>query len=168
MKHVIRLAAVMSVAALALAIPAHSAFAAAPPDSSSTIPKLLNQVKQHASEANHDAQLMESYRRSNVDFKTYAQALTNIKEHANDLFQDFYALQRVRESGTPAQREAIDNLEPLLREMATSLTNTIQTLNTQKSEVNMPEFRKRVHADSMKIEAVYRHLCECTSKNSKI
>lgn len=168
MKHLIRLAAALSVAALALAIPARSAFAASPPDSSSTIPKLLEQVKQHAAEANYDAQLLESYRRSNVDFRTYAQALTNIREHSNDLLQDYYELQRVRDSGTPAQRQTIDKLEPLLREMATALTNTIQTLNTEKSEVNMPHFRDHVHASSTKIHEAYKSLCQCTGKNAKI
>lgn len=168
MKHLTRLAAALSVAALALAIPARSAFAATPPDSSSTIPKLLDQVKQHAGEANYDAAVLDSYRRSNLDFRSYALVLNHMKEHANDLFQDYYELKRVRDSGTPAQREAIDTLEPQLREMATELTNTFQKLNERQGHVNTPTFRDQVHASSMKIHEVYKTLCKCTGKNAKI
>lgn len=168
MKPMIRLAAALSAAALALAIPAHSAFAATPPDSSSSIPKLLDQVKQHAGEANYDAAVLDSYRHSNLDFRSYALVLNHMKEHANDLFQDYYELQRVRDSGTPAQQEAIDKLEPQLREMATELTNTFQKLNEHQEHVNTPKFRDQVHASSLKIHEVYRTLCECTKKNAKI
>lgn len=168
MKNVIRMTAVLTVAARALTVPLRPVFAGTPPSDSKTIPKLLDQVKQHAADANDDAGVLDSFRHSNVGFQMYAQVLENITKHVNDLFQDYYALQRMRESGTPAQQEAIDKLEPLLRDMATSLTNTFQTLNTHKSEVNMPNFRSRVHGDSLRIDAVYRYLCECTSKKSKI
>jgi hypothetical protein len=129
--------------------------------------QILNQVKQHAAEANYDAALLDSYRRSNLDWRSYARTLAEIKEHANDLFQDYYELQRARNSGTQAQRVAIDKLEPLLREMATELTNTFQTLNEHQARVNTPNFRTRVHADSVKINAVYEFQCQCTGKNGK-
>ncbi|HEV2323491.1 MAG TPA: hypothetical protein VGS10_06030 [Terracidiphilus sp.] len=167
MKHLIRLTAALSVATLALAIPARSALAAAPPHSK-PIPKLFDQVKQHAAEANYDAAVLDSYRRTNIDFRSYAQLLNHMKEHANDLFQDYYELQRVRDSGTPAQREAIDKLEPQLREMATELTNTFQKLNERQEQVNTPKFRDQVHGSSVKIHEVYKTLCECTGKNAKI
>ena len=168
MKHLIRLATVLSSAALALAIPARSAFAAAPPDSK-TIPTLFDQVKQHAAEANYDAEVLDSYRRThNTDFRLYAQLLNHIRDHANDLFQDYYELQRVRDSGSPAQREAIDRLEPQLREMATDMTDTIQLLNKHQEWVKMPNFRNQAHQSVTKINEVYKALCECTGKNAKM
>lgn len=167
MKRTLRFTAMLGVAAFALAIPASSAFAAAPPDST-TIPKLLDQVKHHAAEANYDAEILNSLRNSNVDFRTYARVLNDIKAHANDLFQDYYELQRQRDSGTPAQREAIDKLEPLLREMATSLTNSLQKLDAHQAGVNTPEFRKGIRENWEKINAVYQHLCKCTEQRSKI
>lgn len=167
MKRTLRFTTMLSVAALALSIPMRSAFAAAPPDST-TVPKLLDQVKHHAAEANYDAEILNSLRHSNVDFRTYGQVLNNIKTHANDLFQDYYELQRQRDSGTPAQREAIDKLEPLLREMATSLTNTFQKLDAHQTGVNTPEFRKGIRENWEKINVVYQHLCKCTEKQNKI
>lgn len=167
MKRALQFATMLSLAALALLVPMRSAYAAER-SGSSAIPKLLNEVKHHAAEAKYDAEVLETHRRSPVDWRVYAQTLTNIKGHANDLFQDYYTLQRVRDSGTPAQREAIDKLEPLLRDMATSLTNTIQTLNAHQQRVNMPEFRDKVLADSKKINAVYEYMCKCTDQRSKI
>lgn len=167
MKHLIQLSAMLSVAALALAIPARSAFAASPPDSK-TIPKLFDQVKQHAAEANYDAEVLDTYPHLNLDRRSYAQTLTEIRKHANDLFQDYYALQRVRDKGTPAQRAAIDQLEPMLRDMATDLTNIIQSLNQRPAQVSMRNFHSQVHGSSMKIHEVYKTLCECTGKNARI
>lgn len=167
MKRALQFTAMLSLAALALLVPVRSAYAAER-SHSTTIPKLLDQIKQHAAEANYDAEVLESYKNSNFDLRTHAQVLTNIKEHANDLFQDYDTLQRVRDSGKPAQRDAIDKLEPLLRDMATSLTNTLQTLNAHQERVNMPEFRNMERANWEKINAVYEYMCKCTDKRSKI
>jgi hypothetical protein len=167
MKHVTRWSGVLSLAALALMIPARGVFAA-PPSDSNSIPKVLEQVKQHAAEARDDAAALDSYRYLRLDRRSYAERLNMIREHANDLFQDYYQLQRLRDRGTPAQREAIDKLDPLVREMATELTNNIQLLNDHQHQVNMPRFGNQVHVNWEKINAVYEHLCKCTDKRSKI
>ena len=164
MKNAIRFIAMLSVAAFALSIPVGSAFAAGPPDST-TIPKLFDQVKHDAAQVIYDADVLESCRHSKFDWKTYAQVLTSVKEHANSLFRSYYQLQQMRDKGTPAQQKAIDQLEPLLRDMAASLTNTFQALKEHPDRVNMPSFRTRVHANWEKINAVYKLLCQCTSKN---
>ncbi len=164
MKNAIRFIAMLSVAALALSTPVSSALAAGPPDSP-TISKLFNQVKHDAAHVVHDAEVLESYRNSNVAWKTYAQVLTNTKEHANGLFRDYYQLQQMRDKGTPAQQEAVDRLEPLLRNFAASLINTFRALNVQPDWVNMPSFRTQVHANWVRINEVYRFLCQCTSKD---
>lgn len=168
MKHPIRWTTVLGVAVIVLAIPARSAFAASQSDSKA-IPKLFDQVKQHAAETDLDAAVLDSYRRSpNTNFRLYAQLLNHMKDHANDMFKDYDELQRVRDSGFPAQREAIDRLEPQLREMATEMTNTIQLLNKHQEWVKMPNFRHQVQRSVTKINEVYTTLCECTGKNAKI
>lgn len=151
------------VAALALLAPA-AIFAAQAQDATS-IPKLLQQVKDHAAQAKDDAAFLDSHSQSNLDWRMHAQYLQNVKDHANDLLQDYYQLQTVRDKGTPLQQEAIDRLEPLLRDMGTSLTNTFQKLNEHPGRVNMPSFRTQVHADYESINKVYEFLCECTKPN---
>jgi hypothetical protein len=159
--------AMLRIAALALLVPAAVAFAAQTPDSAS-ISKLFQQARNHAAQADEDASFLDSNRLSNLAPRMHALYLQQIKEHAADLFRDYYQLQILRDKGTPQQREAIDRLDPLFREMATSLTNTLQTFNAHPTRVNMPPFRNRIHSDYMTINAVYRHLCECSNKNSKI
>lgn len=153
------------VAALALLAPA--AICAAQAQNSTSIPQLLQQVKDHAAQARYDAALLDSYARSGLEWRMHASALANIKEHVNDLFQDFYELQQMRPEGTPRQQQAIDRLEPLLRDMATSLTNTFQKLNEHQGRVHMPSFRTQVATDYQSINKVYEFLCECTKPEPK-
>lgn len=166
MKHLIRLAAGLSIAALVLSVSVRSAFAA-PPSDSTTIPQVLEQARHHAYEANYDAAVLDSYRQSDLDFRTYAGTLRNIQKHANDLFQDLHQLQALRDRGNPAQREAIDRLEPLLREVATSLTSTFRMLKEHETQVNLPAFRKGIHASVVRINSAYKYLCHCTESRRK-
>ncbi len=77
---------------------------------------------------------------SNLDPQIHSQYLTKVREHAVDLFQDYYQLQAIRDKGTPQQREAIDRLDPLLRDMATSLATTLQIFNAHPARANVPYF----------------------------
>ena len=157
----------LRLAALALLVPAAVAFSSQTPDSA-TISKLFQQAKDHAAQANDDVSFLDSPGFSNYSARSHALYLQKIKEHATDLFRDYYQLQLLRDKGTPQQREAIDRLEPLLKEMATSLTNTMQTFNAHPTRVHMPPYRDRIHSDWQAINAVYEHLCKCSDKNSKI
>jgi hypothetical protein len=157
----------LRVAALALLVPAAMAFAAQTPDSAS-ISKLFQQAKDHAAQANEDISFLDSNRFSNLVPQMHALYLQKVKQHAADLYSDYYQLLRLRDKGTPQQREAIVRLEPLFRDMATSLTNTMQSFNADRTSVHMPPFRNRIHSDYLAINAVYEQLCKCASKNTKI
>lgn len=163
----ISIIAMMRVAALALLVPAAVAFAAQTPDSAS-ISKLFQQARDHAAQANDDISFLDANRLSNFAPQMHALYLQQIKDHAADLFRDYYQLLALRDKGTPQQREAIDRLDPLFRDMATSLINTMQTFNSHPARVNMPPYKNRIHSDYTTINAVYRHLCECSNKNSQI
>lgn len=155
----------LGVAALALLAPA--CLFAAQAQNATSIPELLQQVKDHAAQANDDAALLDSYARSSLEWRSHAKALRDIRDHVNDLFQDYYAMQSIRNKGTRQQQDAIDRLEPLLRDMATSLTNTFQKLNEHQGRVNMPAFRTQVHTDYLSISRVYKFLCECTKQQQQ-
>ena len=165
MKPLSSLLTVLSAVAFALLVPATRAVAQ-PPDST-TIAKLLQEAKVHAAAATEDAAFLASHAQSNFDPQMHSQYLRKVSEHASDLFQDYYQLQKSRDKGTPQQRDAIDRLDPLLREMATSLTNTVEAFNEHPARANMPYFRDRIHADWVSINKVYGLLCECTSKSKK-
>jgi hypothetical protein len=81
----------LRVAALALLVPAAVAFGAQTPDSAS-ISKLFAQAKEHAAQANEDISFLDSYRFSNLAPQSHALYLQKVKEHAADLFRDYYEL----------------------------------------------------------------------------
>lgn len=167
MKRPISFIAMLRVAALALLVPAAVAFAAQTPDSAS-ISKLFHQARSHAAQAEDDIWVLEAHRYSNLAPQTHAIYLERVKEHVNELARDYNKLQTARSVGTPQQREAIDRLEPLLREIAMSLAGTIRVFNAAPGSVHMPPYRDRVHSDWSKINAVYRQLCRCSKQRSKI
>lgn len=167
MKQLSKFNSVLRVAALALLVPAAAAFAAQTRDSAS-ISKLFQQAKDHAAQANEDVSFLDANHLSNFAPQMHALYLQKIKEHAADLFRDYYQLKMLRDKGTPQQREAIDRLDPLIRDMATVLTNTLQTFNAHPTRVHMPPFRNQIHSNYLAINAVYEHLCKCENRNSKI
>ncbi len=156
----------LGVIALAFVAPTAVALAVQPPDST-TVAKLLQQAKTDAALANEDAEFLDMNGQSNLDPQMHSQYLTKVREHAIDLFQDYYQLQASRDKGTPQQREAIDRLDPLLRDMATSLATTLQTFNAHPARANMPYFRTRIHGDWASINKVYELLCDCTNQSKK-
>lgn len=140
--YLVRAAAMLGVLSLS------AAFAPAQNSDSTEINNLLKQVKTHAVSAEDDAQTLESYSFSAMGFQSHANRLTQIKEHANDLIADFNKLGELRSSGSPWQQEAIDRIQPLLQSMSSQMTGTINHLNQNQSQVNMPPYRDHVKATS--------------------
>ena len=114
---------------------------------SAEISKLFTEIKAHATLAEHDAQLLDSFTRSGVKWKLHANALANIKEHVNDLGRDYKEAERLREDGSPWQQNAIDQMRPLLQGMAAHLTATIEHLNNNQNHVRMQTYVNYVRAN---------------------
>ena len=115
---------------------------------SQAINDLLKESEEHAILANNDAETLESYTRGKAfSPQSHAVRLNAMKEHANDLIVDFNKLNSLRHTGSAWQQEAIDRVDPLLKEMSAHLTNTISHFNENKRAVNMPPFRDYVKAN---------------------
>ncbi len=70
-----------------------------------------------------------------------------MKDHVNNLINDYNQLGTLRAEGSPWQQEAIDRIDPLLRSMADHLNATIQHLNENQNRIQMPPYRDYVHAN---------------------
>jgi len=115
---------------------------------SKAITDLLKEAESHAILASVDAETLESYTRSHtVSWQSHAYRLRNIADHANDLIQDFNKLSSMRSEGSPWQQEAIDRVDPLLKEMADHLNTTVAHFKDNKHRVNMPPFHDYVKAN---------------------
>jgi hypothetical protein len=137
-----------SLVALALALATGSSIGFAQTADSEQISNLLSQAKNHAVLAEDDAATLESYTGSTSHWRAHAAQLNRIREHVNELGQLNKQLSDLRAEGSPWQQQAIDQIDPRLREMADLLTATIEHLNDNKDRVHMQPFRDYVKANA--------------------
>ncbi len=137
---------------------------------SAQVSKLFTEIRAHASLAEHDAQLLDSYARSGVNWKLHAYSLQNIKEHVNDLIQDFNEAQRLRDEGSAWQQDGIDRIEPLLQGMAEHLNATIEHQSNYQNQVRMQPYVDYVRANlqyATKTSTVIRDLVDYGEAKAK-
>jgi len=65
----------------------------------------------------------------------------------NNLGKVVGQLNTTRSQGSPWQQTAIDRINPMLREMADQLTETIKFLTDHKAQVNMPPYQDYARAN---------------------
>lgn len=109
--------------------------------------ELLKNVKGHAALATHDAELLESFTRSNLSFESHATQINMIKEHINNLIEDHNGMIAARDEASPWQQRAIDRTDPLVKEIADRLTATINHLNKNQSQIKMKAYQDYVHSN---------------------
>ncbi len=113
---------------------------------SAHINQLLSEAEHYAGLASRDGEELESYTRSNLSWQTHAHQLERIKEHVNHLGEIVQQLNEARDEGTPWQRMAIDEIDPLIREMAAQLTTTIEHLSEHQSQIRMKPYQDYARA----------------------
>jgi hypothetical protein len=108
---------------------------------SAEISNLLSKAQHHATLLDNDADKLVGYTRSNLNWKSHAEQLESMKTHVNNLGKITAQLNDLRSEGSPWQQEAIDQINPLLQQMADHLTATINHLNENRNRVNMPAYQ---------------------------
>ncbi|HVT98928.1 MAG TPA: hypothetical protein VHE33_15590 [Acidobacteriaceae bacterium] len=121
-------------------------------DDSREITQLLSQAKATATLVTHDAETLESYTRSRISWQTHARQLERMRGHTNELIEDVRELSALRSQGSPWQQEAIDRINPMLKDMADHLTATIEHLNDNRSSIHFQPYQdyargNRIFAD---------------------
>ena len=144
-KEIFRVISVLSLFALFLAI--NPTLLMAQSNDSATITNLLSQAKNLATQAEEHADTLKSYTTSGLSWESHASQLSAMREHVNDLGKVVSQLNDARAEGSPWQQEAIDRINPLLREMADHLTATINHLNDHKNQLQMQAYRDYTSAN---------------------
>ncbi|MDE3200510.1 MAG: hypothetical protein KGN79_06265 [Acidobacteriota bacterium] len=130
-----------------IAIAIAFAFAAkAQSNDSARINDLLKNVKSHAALATHDAEMLQSFTRSDLSWQSHAIQINMIKEHINNLIEDHNAMIAAREEASPWQQKAIDRTDPVVKEIADRLTATIDHLNNNQNKIKLQAYRDYVHS----------------------
>lgn len=116
------------------------------PDSAE-ISKLLAQAKSHAVLAEDDAATLDSYTNSKLSWESHGEMLNQMREHVNALGKVSKQLVDKRAMGSKWQQKAIDQIDPLLREMAERLSATIKHMGENTKRLHMPAYREYVHSN---------------------
>lgn len=135
-----------AVAALALAFAISARAMPAQATDSEEISKLLVEAKSHAVQAEDDAAELYAYTRSKLSWGSHGFRLEQMREHVNALGTVSKQLTDLRQQGSPWQQKAIDQIDPLLREMASALTATINHLNKNQSRIHTQAYSDYVQA----------------------
>jgi hypothetical protein len=103
---------------------------------SEQVNSLLSEAKAEAHALEADADQMLQYSRSNLMFESHAQKINQIREHVNKTGQLLDELEAARESASPWQMKAIDEIRPLLQEIADNTEAAIGHLNDNPTNVH--------------------------------
>jgi hypothetical protein len=104
------------------------------------ISNLFAEIKTHSRLAVEDAELLESYTRSDTSWESHSHRLAQVKDHVDDLLADYNQAQLLREEGSKWQQEGIDELRPVLKAMAEHLTTTILHMNENPTQVKQRQY----------------------------
>jgi hypothetical protein len=108
---------------------------------SGRIRELLSEAKVHALEAENQASTLEAYTRSRLSWRSHGNQLEAMKKHVNELGEIAGEMNDLKAEGSPWQQGAIEQVAPMLKEMASNLTKAIEHLNANQSQVHMQTFR---------------------------
>ena len=111
---------------------------------SENIRQFFTEMKQHAVDAEYDAELLESYTRSSMPWQVHSQRITEMTTHVNDLGRDFNTAKKLRAQGSEWQKDAIDQIEPLLIGMADHLSASINHLKDNHLKTGMQPWTEYV------------------------
>ena len=134
------------------------------------INRLFVEVATQASALKTDATEMETFTRTDLNWESYAEKIAGIKEHVNAAGKLLAKLEDVKAQGAPWQQTAIDRIAPLLREMASNTTATINYMNENKMRVHLAAFKDYVKTSyelAINLEAVIRNFVEYGNSKDK-
>jgi methyl-accepting chemotaxis protein len=132
--------------AMFVAIPPVPLAAQASTDSEE-VSTLLAEANREAKELKSDTEEMQTFTRSNLNWKTFGSKITEIKRHVNNIGETVGKLNNARSGGSAWQQQAIDRINPLLKELASSVGTTISQLNEHQGLVHSTHYKEYVQAN---------------------
>jgi DNA repair exonuclease SbcCD ATPase subunit len=120
---------------------APTVFASPRPNDSEEVTKLMSEVKSEAVQLKDDAEDMKSFTRSKqLSWESHAAKIEQIKQHVNKSGELLSKLQDAKASASAWQKQAIDEITPLLRELAANVSSTIEHLNKNRNRIHTPPY----------------------------
>ncbi len=119
-----------------------------PVPDSPEVAELLTQAKSHALQLRDDAQLMHQFSLMKMSWESHAQQITTIKDHVNNLGKVLKQMSDRQEFASPWQQSAIERITPLAQELASNIEATIEHLNNNQRQLQMPQYKEYLSANA--------------------
>jgi hypothetical protein len=120
---------------------------------SAEVTELLAQVKAKAVALEKDTEHLSSWTHARqVSWQSHTTQINLIREHVNEAGKLLARMHETRAMAAPWQGEAMDHIQPLLKELADNTSTLIEHLNDSKSNVHLSDYRDsaRAGADTAK------------------
>jgi hypothetical protein len=113
---------------------------------SKEVSTILADVKTEAIQLRHDADELKTFTHSTLSWQSHASKVEEIKRHVNYAGQSLSKLDSARGGASPWQQQAIDRIGPLLKELASNVTSTIEHLNQKPKLLQTGPYKEYVVA----------------------
>ena len=108
---------------------------------------LLSDVKTEAVQLRHDADEMKSFTHSTLTWQSHAAKVEEMKRHVNNAGELLTKLDNAKGAASPWQQQAIDRITPMLKELASNVTSTIEHLNQRPKLLHTGPYADYVSAN---------------------
>lgn len=112
------------------------------------VSRLLSDAREKAAVLSRDADEMEALTRSEVSWQSHAAMLDTMKEDVNELAKSVEKLNAARDSASSWQRQAIDRMMPLMKELASNTTAAINHLRDLQTRPVSAEYANYLKENS--------------------
>ena len=109
--------------------------------------QLLSDAKAEALQLRNDSDELSAISRSSKAWQTYSAKINMIKEHVNTTGKLLTDMREAEAVADPWQKGAMNQIEPLLQELAANTDRTIKYLNENQNRVHMPEMKDLTKAN---------------------
>lgn len=106
-------------------------------EDSAKVSDLLNDVKVEARLLGKDVVEIQSYMMSDLSWQSHADKLNEIRNHINKAGKLLAQLNDERSAGSPWQQKAIDEIHPLLQELASNTQSALEHFTDNKDRFHM-------------------------------
>lgn len=101
---------------------------------------LFSEAKTASMQLKRDTEEMKAFARTKTSWQTHATRLDQIKGHVNKLADLVQRMNDAKAKASPWQQQSIDTITPLLNDLATNVSTTIQHLNENQNRLMHPPY----------------------------
>ena len=109
---------------------------------------LFQEARTTATQLNRDAETMESFTRSNLNWQSHSAQITQIKDHINKAGSILSQMQAARAEAKPWHQDAIDGITPALKELASNTESIINHLNENPRRLKDPTYMQYLSSNA--------------------